>query len=267
MAGYFSPMASPFPGMNPYLEQPAFWASFHSRLIVALADAIEVVLKPDYYVEVESRTYRSEVEGGLLIGIPDVVLAADPAKNVPRPAAHNSSVATQVRPQRVKLPMPEEVTERYLEIREVQTGDVITAIEVLSPKNKQAGKGRQIYAEKRSQVLSSLTNLVEIDLLRRGHPLAGLEGVDSQDYRILVSVSDQRPTADLYSFSIRQPLPDIPIPLRAGDAPVVVQLQAIVAGVYGRGRYHTRIDYRQPPPPPALSDADQAWLTALVANL
>ena len=27
--------------MDPYLEQPALWASFHSRLIVALADAIE----------------------------------------------------------------------------------------------------------------------------------------------------------------------------------------------------------------------------------
>ncbi len=26
-------MASPFPGMDPYLEQPAFWASFHRRLI------------------------------------------------------------------------------------------------------------------------------------------------------------------------------------------------------------------------------------------
>ncbi len=30
-------MQSPFPGMNPYLEQPAFWSSFHSRLMVAIA--------------------------------------------------------------------------------------------------------------------------------------------------------------------------------------------------------------------------------------
>ena len=30
-------MPSPFPGMNPYLEQPSVWAGFHNRLIVALA--------------------------------------------------------------------------------------------------------------------------------------------------------------------------------------------------------------------------------------
>ncbi|MGG6239545.1 DUF4058 family protein [Nodosilinea sp. AN01ver1] len=255
-------MASPFPGMDPYLEQPAFWASFHSRLIVALADAIEVALKPEYYVEVESRTYRSETEGGLLIGIPDMVVATAPPQNAPLIDAHNgSSVATQVKPQRVKLPMPEEVTERYLEIREVETGNVITAIEVLSPKNKQPGKGRLAYEEKRNQVLSSLTNLVEIDLLRRGQPLMQLDGADYQDYYILVSSSDQRPTADLYSFSIRQPLPDIPIPLKPGDEPVVIGVQPIVAGIYDRGRYDKRIDYTQPPPPPPLSESDQAWLT------
>jgi hypothetical protein len=33
-------MPSPFPGMDPYLEQPTFWSAFHSRLIVAIADAL-----------------------------------------------------------------------------------------------------------------------------------------------------------------------------------------------------------------------------------
>jgi hypothetical protein len=36
--------------MDPYLEQPTFWSSFHSRLIVALADAIAPQLRPRYYV-------------------------------------------------------------------------------------------------------------------------------------------------------------------------------------------------------------------------
>ncbi|HEY9795410.1 MAG TPA: DUF4058 family protein [Leptolyngbyaceae cyanobacterium] len=42
-------MPSPFPGMDPYLEQPAFWSSFHSRLVVAIASAIEAMLDPQYY--------------------------------------------------------------------------------------------------------------------------------------------------------------------------------------------------------------------------
>jgi hypothetical protein len=48
-------MVSPFPGMDPYLEQSAFWASFHSRLIVAIADAVAPQILPKYYIEVETR--------------------------------------------------------------------------------------------------------------------------------------------------------------------------------------------------------------------
>ncbi len=43
-------MRSPFPGMNPYLEQPIFWSEFHSRLIVAIADALAPSLLPKYYI-------------------------------------------------------------------------------------------------------------------------------------------------------------------------------------------------------------------------
>ena len=255
-------MTAPFPGMDPYLEQSAFWASFHSRLIVALADAIEAQLQPEYYVEVETRTYLREGDGSLLIGIPDVVVATDSAQDRPpgESMASEGGVATQVRPQSVQVPMPEEVTERYLDIREMTTGDVVTALEVLSPKNKRPGQGRQIYEEKRCQVLGSLTNLVEIDLLRAGASMTMVGNIPDSHYRILVSASHQRPKADLYAFSIRDPLPNLPSPLHPNDAPIVLDLQAIFAGIYHRGRYFSRIDYRQPPPPPALTEADQQWM-------
>jgi hypothetical protein len=55
-------MPSPFPGMNPYLEQPIFWSEFHSRLIVAIADALAPKLLPKYYTGVETRTYLKEVK-------------------------------------------------------------------------------------------------------------------------------------------------------------------------------------------------------------
>lgn len=136
-------MPSPFPGINPYLEQPVFWSSFHSRLVVALADAIEVNLSSQYYVEVEMRTYLGEGEDSLLVGIPDAIVFSSQADNQPVSDFSSSAMTTAVqpRPQRVTLPIPEEVNERYLEVREVATGEVITAIEVLSPKNKRAGNG------------------------------------------------------------------------------------------------------------------------------
>jgi hypothetical protein len=49
--------------MDPYLEQSAFWASFHSRLIVAIADAVAPLILPKYYIEVETRIdFSSDVK-------------------------------------------------------------------------------------------------------------------------------------------------------------------------------------------------------------
>ena len=261
-------MPSPFPGMDPYLEQPAFWSSFHSRLVVAVADAIEAMLDPQYYVEVETRTYYSDDDNSVLIGIPDAIVVSSPPNNptVDTPTDGESAVAVQLRPQQVTVPVPLEVNERYLEIRELATGEVITAIEVLSPKNKRTGKGRIAYEEKRSAFLGSLTHLVELDLLRSGEAMAMKGSVPATAYRILISRSDRRPVADLYGFTIREPLPTFPVPLKRGEQELLLPLQEVFDGVYDRARYQSRINYLEPPPPPPLSEADQQWLDVLLAS-
>ncbi|PSN13212.1 hypothetical protein C7271_22765 [filamentous cyanobacterium CCP5] len=252
-------MSSPLPGMDLYLEQPAFRSSFHSRFMVAIADAIEAQLNPAYYVEVEVRTYLNDEDGGVLIGIPDAVVAKAPGEEE---FAHpeETPVAVQTRPQRVAVPMPEMERERYLEIRQLETGDVITAIELLSPANKRPGPGRNAYEAKRRQILSTMTHLVELDLLRGGEAMPVVGDLNDTPYRILISVSDQRPAADLYGVRLQDPLPTIPIPLKPTDQPVRLNLQTVFDGVYGRGRYGSRIDYGQLPPPPPLEPEEQRWL-------
>lgn len=141
------------------------------------------------------------------------------------------------------------MTERYLEIREVATGRVITAIELLSPKNKrprEGGEGRIAYARKRNKVLSSATHLVEIDLLRSGQPFP-VDSDDLGDYRILISRSDRRPTADLYAFTLQQEIPAIPVPLLPGEPEPILALQPLLNYVYAKGRYQLAIDYGKPP--------------------
>ncbi|MEO0407504.1 MAG: DUF4058 family protein [Cyanobacteria bacterium P01_A01_bin.135] len=144
-----------------YLEQAAFWSSFHSRWIIAMADAIEASLGPGYYVEVEARTYLDEGDGGVLVDTPDAVVTMT-SDRAPQKANLPGSVAVQANPQTVTVPLPEEITERYLEIRALETGAVITAIELLSPKSKRSGVGRTAYLKKRQQVLGSLTHLVSL---------------------------------------------------------------------------------------------------------
>lgn len=255
-------MPSPFPGMDPYLEQPTFWSSFHSRLIVAIADTLAPQLRPNYFVEVETRTYT---DTELLVGIPDAVVLAGVTQRQPEQpeALSESDISGRLQPQTVTLPMPTEIKERYLEVREVGSNEVITVLEVLSPKNKRRGRGRTLYEEKRQTILSSASHLIEIDLLQGDLPMQMQGTLELMHYRVLVSRADQRPQAKLYAASIRDPLPDFPLPLKATDEVVLVSLQAIFAGVYERASYDLRIDYAQPIPPPSFSEADKDWIASL----
>jgi Protein of unknown function (DUF4058) len=148
----------------------------------------------------------------------------------------------------------EKVIERYLEIREVATGQVVTTIELLSPKNKRTGEGRTAYERKRNQILASATNLIEIDLLRGGKSLP-IEGEVLGDYRILVCRGNQRPMGDLYAFGLREPIPTIAVPLLPGEVEPSLVLQKVMDYVFDRGRYHLAIDYQQPLQPQLSVDA------------
>lgn len=264
-------MPSPFPGMDPYLESPIFWSSFHTRLLVAIADALAPQLRPKYYIDVETRTYQDqdETRDELLVGIPDAtVLAVNASKQKSeKQQIELAATLTQKRPQFIALPMPVTIKERYLEVRELGSDIVIAVIEVLSPKNKQKGKGRTTYERKRGRVLGSMTHLIEIDLLRGNTPMAMLGEVQPTDYRIIVSRSSQRPQAELYSFNLQDQIPSFPLPLKPEDRESRIELQAIVDGVCERADYYERIDYRQPVPPPALSDANKQWVDALLASI
>jgi hypothetical protein len=179
-------MVSPFPGMDPYLEQPAFWSSFHSKFVVAMADAIEAQLGSAYYVEVETRSYLDEKDTMPLV--------------------------------------------RHLEIREITSDSIVTVIELLSPKNKRTEANCESDGNKRALILGSSAHRVEINLS------------DFTDH-----------------------LPTVPIPLTEKEPELEIDLQAVFSGVYGRSRYHQRIDYRQTLPPPNLQGSDQAWVKHLLA--
>jgi hypothetical protein len=253
-------MPFPFPGMNPYLETPELWTEVHHWLITGIAESLVNPLRPKYRVAIEKRIYQTVDESSLLIGIPDVMVAQV------TPTASASNVVTvqpAVQPLAVSLPMPEEVRESYLEVRDVGSGAVITTLEVLSPKNKRSGDGRNAYESNRQRILASATHLVEIDLLRARTPLTILNSPLQTQYRILVSRSDRRPRADLYTFNVPDPIPPFPLPLKSGDAEPLVDLHAILEDIYDRAGFDLAVDYSQPASPPLPSE-DAAWVHALL---
>jgi len=68
-------MPTPFPGMDPYLEQPGLWQEVHTRLIVAIADTLGPMVRPRYRVAVEQRSYLAMVTLNETVVVPDVLVA------------------------------------------------------------------------------------------------------------------------------------------------------------------------------------------------
>src|SRR5262249_26571911 len=49
-------MRPPFPGMDPWLEDPRLWPNLHKSLVIALRDELARRLRPRYFVNVVSRS-------------------------------------------------------------------------------------------------------------------------------------------------------------------------------------------------------------------
>ncbi len=209
-----------------------------------------------YIVAIKEHVYEVDGDTALLVGIPDVSVQS--SLSLAPPTASNLAVASTTQPIEVMLPMPEILSEGYLEIRAVETEEVVTIIEVLSPKNKQTGIGRLQYETKRLKILGSATHFIEIDLLRQGNPMP-IGGHPQSHYRIVVSQSETRPKAQLYGFNLPNRMPEFPVPLRAGEPEPILNLKPLLDQIYDEGSYDLRIDYRRPPIP-ALSELDLAWV-------
>jgi Protein of unknown function (DUF4058) len=155
-------MATPFPGMDPYLEHPILWPSVHTRLIVGLADQLGPRLRPHYVASVEERVY---VEGPDQQRIPDAwIQKSRPEGHDPMPAAGRAT-ATPLVVEVDELEVHEPyiaILDRYRDFR------VVTVIELVSPANRAAGPGRESYQAKQREIRAGESHLVEIDLLRHG---------------------------------------------------------------------------------------------------
>ena len=69
-------MPSPFPGMNPWLEQEGLWLDFHTKFLTAINERLVGQVRPKYIVLIEQHIYVHEVTESRLVGIADLSLRA-----------------------------------------------------------------------------------------------------------------------------------------------------------------------------------------------
>lgn len=249
-------MNGPFPGMDPWLEEPGVWVGVHPRMLVYIADRLQPLVGRRYVVGIEQRIYVATVER---LMVPDVSVRHSRADSRnPAPVA--------VLDDAVEIEVGEiEAHEPYLEIRDLQSGEqVVTVVEVVSPSNKRSGAGRDEYLAKQRMVLASQANLVEIDLLRAGPHVLAVPEIDARrirDYDYLVcihTVRNNRKRFRVYPRTVRERLPTLRIPLAEGDVDVELDLQAVLISVYQAGAYANQFDYSRPCYPRLRPD-DEAW--------
>lgn len=257
-------MPGPFPGMDPYLENPARWQETHTALITNMRAALNSTLPPPYIARAETRCY---------IGVPSDTFRPDlMVVERPRPAPERvGTVVADVDPSAMFRVYPQEkILEPYLDIINVDDGKrVVTTIELLSHTNKTVcNKGWEIYRQKQRDVLASRANLIEIDLLRGGRhvaavPVALFRPENKYDYLVCLHRAGSGQEYTVWLTAIQSRLPRIAVPLDIGLPDVVLNLQSVFDCNYDEGAYLYDLDYTQEPLP-ALSAQDTLWADALL---
>jgi hypothetical protein len=259
-------MPSPFPGMDPYVEEPSLWPDFHGTMIIAIRAALNAVLPEGYVAHVDQYVWLHEPDlpTRQRLGRPDSFVTDEGPARTGQVSAEVALAALSA-PAVSTLPVVRRPGPRYIRIRDAQGRRVVTVIELLSPANKDSGADRETYLAKRNEYLATGTNLVEIDLLRAGERLPlGEPAPTPADYYVFVSVATAFPHIGVWPFTVRDALPVVRVPLANGDAPVSVPLKPCFERAYAEARYERTLNY-DGPPSPALREPDAAWARELLA--
>ncbi len=177
-------MASPFPGMDPYLQDPAYWPDFHHRFMDDWCDAILENLPAGYDARLNESVNLVQMSANVVKLIyPDIAVTRKR-----RPVRSKSQRGGTLLLEPVTIPHQwlEEVRQSRIDILHQPDRKLIGVLELLSPTNK-AGEGFLEYRAKRRALLAQKVHLVELDLLLSGKRLPLSRPLPAGDYYTFVS--------------------------------------------------------------------------------
>ena len=253
-------MASPFPGVDPYLESQGRWPDFHGSFLTYTRDVLNDRLPESYVAQLDERIRLVEPpddDQGALFR-PDLAIFREGSA----PGRHHGPAgAATLTPVTIPEADWEEVREVQVKILHLPEQRLVTVLELLSTANK-TERGMAEFQAKRLGFLGEWVHQVDLDLLIAGHRIPLRHALPPGDCFAFVSRADRRQDCEVYAWSIRRPLPKVPVPLLAPDPDVWLDLAELFATAYERGRYARLIDYQAPLPLP-LAPEDRAWAEEL----
>jgi hypothetical protein len=215
---------SPFPGMDPYLEDPALWPQFHRRLVAALAESLRPTVAGRYGLVTQCRRYMTaEAEGG---------------------EEHQEDYL--------------EIRQRSND-QLVTLADVVSPANKTTAEGREAYLGQRRKAkDARANMVE-----IDLVLQGRPTLEYSRDGLPDWDYAVTVTRSTQPERYEIYTATLQKRLPRFRLPLAADDRDTVLDLQAAFLRCYGEGGYFERIDYGRSPAVP-LKEEDRHRLDALL---
>jgi hypothetical protein len=229
----------------------------HSNLVEEIARQIAPRVRPKYLALINER---------VIVATPDALEFARPSARLPDVGVYQGGATTSQEdptaiieaPLVLDALLPETLSQKMVEIRDVAQRRLVTAIEVLSLTNKR-GDGLDEYRTKRQEMLTGTCHFLEIDLLRVGQrfPVAGT--LPSVPYFVFLSRADRRPRVEVWPISLEQRLPTVPVPLLPGDADVSLDLQLALQNIYDLFSYDQAVDHNAAPAIPLL-DEHMRWV-------
>src|SRR5580765_5273097 len=160
-------MTSPFPGMDPYIEDSGLWPDFHSKLISEIERTLAATVPDRYFVQTGERSYIV-LSGTEEEDTSPIFLDVGESANTHKDVGGGKLAELDAEPVSMRAFIDEHFRENFIEIYDADPDmRLVTCIEVLSPANKRRGtEGWDQYLRKRNALLLGQANLVEIDLVR-----------------------------------------------------------------------------------------------------
>lgn len=224
-------MPSPFPGMDPFLEDDKIWPTFHHHFIAGLFQILLPNLIDRYRARVGQRQYATEMP-----------------------------LFTSI--------IREEHCEEFIEVRQRSDNKLVTLVDVVSPANKLTTQGKNAYLDRRRDARVQHASIVEIDLVLQGQPLLDYsrDGLPDWDYAVTVTRAMQPERHEIYTATVQKRLPRFKLPLALDDRDTVVDLQAAFARCYDQGGFSAQIDYQSTPA--VITDQDdRTWVNDLLLQM